>query len=128
MENTVDAANDTPGVGMTTTKERTHRHGEPGAGLVATPNIRKDTPMRLCDEKCNECPILRHRNGRMVSVILNAFYHSVGHDAYAMINKLCPNMTVCHDCRIDDFCHDEGCEIDAKAIQIDREVQSKKVK
>jgi hypothetical protein len=27
------------------------------------------------------------------------------------VQELCPNLTVCHDCRMDDFCHDEGCEL-----------------
>lgn len=37
----MDDANDTPGGGATSTKERTHRHGEPGAVRVATPLKKK---------------------------------------------------------------------------------------
>ena len=28
-----------------------------------------------------------------------------------IVNKNCPNLTCCYDCRIDDFVHIEGCKI-----------------
>jgi hypothetical protein len=47
----------------------------------------------------------------MVSKILNELYNKFGNEAYHIIETNCPNLTVCYDCRIDDFCHIEGCEI-----------------
>lgn len=69
-------------------------------------------PVRLCDENCNECPVIGHPNYRMVTVILNALYELYGESVYSVVQHYCPNMTVCADCRIDDFCHfREGCEL-----------------
>ena len=65
----------------------------------------------LCDGKCNECPIVNHPNNRMVTRILNELRDKFGPDAYAIVEGHCPNLTVCYDCRIDDFCHNEGCLI-----------------
>jgi len=50
---------------------------------------------RKCDENCNECPIVIHSN--------------IGDDFYEIVQSMCPNMTCCYDCRIDDFVHVEGC-------------------
>jgi len=66
---------------------------------------------RLCDEKCNECPIVGHSNNRQLTKILNEAYDKFGNEFYAIVQKQCPNLTVCYDCLIDDFCHTEGCEI-----------------
>jgi hypothetical protein len=30
---------------------------------------------------------------------------------YKIVQDECPNMTVCFDCRIDDFCHAKGCKL-----------------
>ena len=68
--------------------------------------------MKLCDENCNECPIIGHPNSRMVTKILNEAYNKFGNEFYLLVQNNCPNLTVCYDCRIDDFCHfDEGCEL-----------------
>jgi hypothetical protein len=42
---------------------------------------------------------------------MNEAFDKFGNDFYAIVQENCPNMTVCYDCRIDDFCHMEGCEI-----------------
>ena len=35
-----------------------------------------------------------------------------GSSVYRVVQHYCPNMTVCADCRIDDFCHfSEGCAL-----------------
>jgi len=34
-----------------------------------------------------------------------------GNGVYSIVEDLCPNLTVCYDCRIDDFCHIEGCKM-----------------
>jgi len=65
----------------------------------------------LCDRKCNECPIINHPNSRLLTAILNQAHDKFGNDFYEIVQEACPNMTVCKDCRIDDFCHVEGCEI-----------------
>ena len=71
--------------------------------------------MRFCDEDCNHCPIILHRNSRMVSLILNELLEKYGEGVYKTVQKHCPNLTCCRDCHIDDFCHVEGCVIVARA-------------
>ena len=66
---------------------------------------------KLCDENCNECPIITHPNSRMLTLALNTLQKKFGNEVYRELNGLCPNLTVCYDCRIDDFCHDEGCDL-----------------
>jgi hypothetical protein len=29
-----------------------------------------------------------------------------------MVNDVCPNLTVCPECHVDDFVHVEGCKLD----------------
>ena len=65
----------------------------------------------LCDEDCNNCALLRAPNARQLSLALEAAYQRFGDDFYAIIQHVCPNMTACRDCHIDDFTHIEGCEI-----------------
>lgn len=66
--------------------------------------------MKLCDKDCNHCPIIRHSNSRMVTKIMNEAYKKFGSEFYKIVQNNCPNLTVCFDCGIDDFCHVEGCE------------------
>lgn len=65
-------------------------------------------PLRFCNEDCNNCGI--HMN-RQFSLLINALYVKFGEEVYQITQSICPNMTCCADCRIDDFCHDEDCEI-----------------
>ena len=67
--------------------------------------------MQLCDRNCNECPIISHPNSRLLTRILNEAFEEFGEDFYLIVQKHCPNMTCCFDCRIDDFCHIEKCKI-----------------
>lgn len=67
--------------------------------------------MKLCDENCNQCPIIIHPNNRLLTKTFNELFEMFGNEAYKIIQKNCPNMTVCYDCRIDDFCHIENCKI-----------------
>lgn len=81
---------------------------------------------RLCDEDCNHCPLLHTPNTRHLAAILNAAYAIFGDTFYAIVEAMCPNLTVCPDCRIDDFCHIEGesCVLDtAKAMQAIHEAE-----
>ena len=69
-------------------------------------------PLRFCDEDCNNCAI--HSN-RQFSLLINILLTRFGDEVYRITQSVCPNMTCCADCRIDDFCHDEDCEIAAEA-------------
>ena len=70
---------------------------------------------RFCNEDCNHCPIVRHPNSRMVTKILNELFEIYGEGVYEVVQRNDPNLTVCYDCRIDDFVHVEGCAIAAAA-------------
>ncbi len=73
--------------------------------------------LNLCDENCNECPIIRHPNSRMVTRILNVLNDADSSGkVYEAVQDRCPNLTVCYDCRIDDFCHSGYCEL-KKGVQ-----------
>ncbi|MFH2049646.1 MAG: hypothetical protein ABIJ12_09390 [bacterium] len=64
---------------------------------------------RPCDEDCNKCPLMQHSNSRMITKIMNEAYEKFGNDFYKIVQDNCPNMTVCYQCRIDDFTHIMGC-------------------
>ena len=66
---------------------------------------------KVCDEDCNNCPIVNHPNSRMLSKILNELHDKLGNEVYSIVQSNCPNFTVCYDCRVDDFCHVEHCKI-----------------
>ncbi len=70
--------------------------------------------MKLCNQDCNNCPVIGHPNSRMLSSILNKLYAKLGDEVYNIVQKSCPNMTCCYDCKIDDFCHIEKCDIVGK--------------
>ena len=72
----------------------------------------------LCDENCSHCPIIRHPNSRMITKVLNQLLNNFGNGVYEIIESYCPNLTVCYDCRIDDFCHIENCQL-TKGEKID---------
>lgn len=63
---------------------------------------------RFCDENCNECELTE---SRQLSLIFNILHEKFGDGVYEVVQAACPNLTCCADCRIDDFCHWEGCEI-----------------
>jgi hypothetical protein len=67
--------------------------------------------MNLCNEDCNNCPLIMHANSRMVSKIFNELLHKFGNGVYGIVQKNCPNLTICYNCRSDDFCHVEGCDL-----------------
>jgi len=47
----------------------------------------------------------------MITKILNELFNNFGDKVYQIVQENCPNLTVCYNCRIDDFCHVKGCEI-----------------
>ena len=71
----------------------------------------KKKKIKLCDENCNECPIILHPNNRMLTKVMNKLFETFGDEVNTIVNNLCPNLTVCYDCRIDDFCHCEKCKL-----------------
>ena len=78
---------------------------------MARKRTKKERKRYFCDEDCNNCQILRGPGFRQLTIILNALYDLYGPEVYKVVQHYCPNMTVCADCRIDDFCHCEGCEL-----------------
>lgn len=70
------------------------------------------TVKRLCDENCNECSLMIHNpSNRMLTFILNEAVEKFGEEFNGFMNYYCPNLTVCVECRVDDFVHVEGCSI-----------------
>ena len=72
--------------------------------------LKEGTNAVLCDGKCNSCPLINHPNSRMLTALFNVL-DEFGRNAYEIVQNHCPNLTVCYDCRIDDFGHVEGCEL-----------------
>jgi hypothetical protein len=66
---------------------------------------------RLCDENCNECPIINHPNSKILTKIFNELYNLSPNYVYNIVESICPNLTVCYNCHIDDFCHIERCKL-----------------
>ena len=66
---------------------------------------------RPCNYDCNHCPVVNHHNSRMLTKVLNELLDKFGDGVYEIVQRNCPNFTVCYDCRIDDFCHSEGCAL-----------------
>lgn len=64
-----------------------------------------------CDHNCNECPIIGHPNSRLLTLILDEAYSKFGIEFAAIVQKRCPNLTCCHECRIDNFVHFKACSI-----------------
>ena len=77
----------------------------------------------LCNEDCNHCEAIRNRQ---VSLALHVLRCVFGEVVTGIVNEVCPNLTCCADCHIDDFCHccdDDGsiiCEIEARADRLAR--------
>lgn len=65
----------------------------------------------LCNGDCNNCQLLHDDNSKMLTHIFNELYDKLGNEVYKIVQEHCPNLTVCYECRVDDFCHIEGCEI-----------------
>lgn len=89
--------------------------------------MNQKSPIALCDEDCNHCPIILHPNSRMITRVLNELQEKFGDAAYQIVQGNCPNLTCCYDCRIDDFCHSEDCDI-IKGIEEHPESQFESLK
>lgn len=93
----------------------------------------------LCDQDCNNCEAIENKQ---VAVLLNALALVFGEKVWWMANSVCPNLTCCPNCHIDDFCHwsdddigirsidrieQEGglfCDIAERAIEVAREFRN----
>ena len=73
--------------------------------------IKEGLTVKYCDEDCNHCQLIINKNSKMITRIMNEAYAKFGDDFHTIVQNNCPNMTVCFDCRVDDFCHETGCEI-----------------
>jgi hypothetical protein len=64
---------------------------------------------RMCGGNCDEC--MESDGMRVAYQILNKLVEMGVEEVEEVTNEICCNLTVCPDCRIDDFCHidDEEC-------------------
>ena len=74
---------------------------------------------RFCNEDCNNCALVMDKNSPMLTAIFNDLFENLGDEVYNIVQKRCPNLTVCFECRIDDFCHFEKCTI-IKELEIQK--------
>ena len=58
---------------------------------------------RLCDVDCNNCAAIQNPQ---VALLLNILALRFGEGVWHIANQICPNLTCCPICHIDDFCHD----------------------
>jgi len=65
----------------------------------------------FCNGNCNECVLMDHPNAKILTHIFNKSFDKFGDEFYKIVQDHCPNLTVCYDCKIDDFCHDRGCKL-----------------
>ena len=66
---------------------------------------------KFCDENCNKCELINSKNSRQLTHLLSYLVEIYGDDLKEVIMEKCPNLSVCADCGIDDFCHIEGCKL-----------------
>jgi len=69
----------------------------------------------LCDRDCNHCPIVLHRNSRMLTQILHEAHARWGAEFRRIVERRCPNLTCCAACHVDDFAHVAGCSLGDKS-------------
>lgn len=74
--------------------------------------------IEFCDKNCNECHIVGHSNSRQISLVLNTLRKIYGEGVAQITNEICPKLTCCADCHVDDFTHYEDCEIEEVACNI----------
>lgn len=96
-------------------------HGKNNRTLVAydmkgIPLIPRDFSLTLkirsiCDNDCNSCAIISSKNSRVITNILNKLHNKFGNEVYNIIQSICPNLTTCCNCRIDNFSHNDTCTI-----------------
>ena len=93
---------------------------------------------RLCDINCNECAATENKQ---VALLLNILALRFGTEVWWITNHICPNLTCCPICHVDDFCHfddDDGafvtpitriqgwhktCDVAKEAVAVFEEIQ-----
>lgn len=74
-----------------------------------------ENPFCFPGEDCNNCPLMRNTpHNRFLYTILSKANEKFGEQFYLHVENLCPNLTCCPVCRVDDFTHIEGCWLDHK--------------
>ena len=64
-------------------------------------------------QDCNSCPlVLDNKYNTRLYEILSKANDKFGDGFYLLVNGICPNLTCCPVCRVDDFTHVEGCWLD----------------
>lgn len=63
----------------------------------------KGNKRHLCNQDCNNCEAIENKQ---LAVLLNVLALKFGDEVWHITNHVCPNMTCCPICHIDDFCHD----------------------
>lgn len=83
----------------------------PGLEAIVAAELQGDCGV---PSRCNDCPVAKHRCGasQQLARLLNRMYAAFGSDAYLIIEGTCPSMTVCPECRIDNFGHSNMCQIE----------------
>jgi hypothetical protein len=62
---------------------------------------------------------MKDRPARLVlAIILNELNDEFGDRVCELVNRVCPNLTVCPDCQWDDFTHVNGCVMTASAAEL----------
>lgn len=95
----------------------------------------------LCDKNCNECEAIQNKQ---VALLLNVLALRFGGEVWGITNRICPNLTCCPICHIDDFCHDspdakngiicidalglenETCEVAEEALKVFEAIKKEK--
>lgn len=75
----------------------------------------------LCDRDCNNCAVIENQQ---LAVLLNALALRFGDEVWHITNTVCPNMTCCPICRIDDFCHDVSDDFGDSGIAAINEIRN----
>ena len=77
----------------------------------------KEPEKPLCEsgKDCNKCPLTENTPyTRFLYILLSTARDKFGDGFYLHVENLCPNLTCCPVCRVDDFTHIEGCWLDRK--------------
>jgi hypothetical protein len=78
----------------------------------------ENPPIDNCYGQCRRCNAIDgHGASLQIARLLNRMHLAFGNGADEIIEKACPNLTVCPECMVDDFCHcvddngNECCEV-----------------
>lgn len=98
----------------------------------------KKSEKRLCNEDCNNCETI---DNPQIALLLNVLALVFGEKVWHITNRVCPNLSCCPICHIDDFCHrcedakigiasidvigdgNESCEVALNAVEIFNDIK-----